>query len=57
MPAREENFMVKRLFLLLSIAGLYLYWIRRHEPPAAADDHAAEADWANEGGQNTSAAV
>lgn len=49
--------MGKRALLLLTLAGLYLYVKHRRDAKASWNDHAAEADWANEGGRNPSTAV
>jgi hypothetical protein len=51
--------MFKRAFILISLAGIYI-WLTRERGPLAKrtpTDHAAEADWANEGGQNSPASV
>jgi hypothetical protein len=51
--------MIKRALLLLAMAGVYV-WIRRQQQaivPTKDDDHAAEAEWASEGGANPSASV
>ena len=49
--------MVRRILLLLTLAGIYLYVKRSREAKASSNDHAAEADWANEGGRNPCTAV
>jgi hypothetical protein len=51
--------MIKRAIVLLSLAAIYI-WVTRHREALTArrqDDHAAEADWANEGGQNAPPSV
>jgi hypothetical protein len=51
--------MFKRAIVLLSLAAIYI-WMTRHRDALAArqqDDHAAEAEWANEGGQNAPPSV
>lgn len=51
--------MLKRALLVLAMVGVYV-WIRRQQQAIVAtqkDHHAAEAEWANEGGANPSASV
>jgi hypothetical protein len=52
--------MIKRALLLVAMAGVYVR-IRRQQQQAIVrtkdDDHAAEAEWATEGGANPSASV
>jgi|HubBroStandDraft_5_1064220.scaffolds.fasta_scaffold160869_2 hypothetical protein len=50
---------MRRALTILAMAGIYL-WIRRHQqrllaPPTR--DREAEANWANEGGGNSSTSV
>jgi hypothetical protein len=49
---------MKRAFMVLAMAGIYV-WIRHHQQRLLAPkrDREAEANWANEGGGNPSAAV
>ena len=49
--------MGKRALLLLTLAGLYLYVKHRRDAKASWNGDAAEADWADEGGREPSAAV
>jgi hypothetical protein len=52
--------MRKQALILLTMVGVYL-WIRRRQQntlvPAKGADHAAEAEWANEGGANPDVSV
>jgi hypothetical protein len=51
--------MIRRAIVLLSLAGLYV-WMTRHRDSTIRHkqaDHAAEAEWANEGGQNSPTSV
>jgi hypothetical protein len=51
--------MIRRAIVLLSLAGIYV-WMTRHRDPnirRKQEDHAAEAEWANEGGQNSPTSV
>ena len=50
--------MIRRALLLLAMAGIYVA-IKRSRPTDVrpAKDHAAEAQWANEGGANAPATV
>jgi hypothetical protein len=54
----EETQMIRRLLLLLTIAAVYVAFQRsRNNTRQRADDHAAEAEWANEGGANAPSSV
>jgi hypothetical protein len=52
--------MIKRALVLLTMVGVYL-WIKRgleqKTAPPEHHDHVADAEWANEGGQNAPASV
>jgi hypothetical protein len=50
--------MIRRALLLLTIAGIYIA-LKRHgqNTKRSANDHAADASWANEGGANAPASV
>lgn len=51
--------MIKRALVVLAMAGIYV-WIRRQQQrlaQVAEPEHAAEADWANEGGANPAPTV
>ena len=52
--------MRKQALILLAMAGVYV-WIRRRQRdnlvPVKGADHAAEAEWANEGGANPDVSV
>ena len=51
--------MIRRALLLLTLAGIYLLLKRGSGTVAVsrADDHDADAQWANEGGANAPASV
>jgi hypothetical protein len=51
--------MIRRALLLLTIAGIYIALKKRHDQNAKrpANEHAADANWANEGGANAPASV
>jgi hypothetical protein len=49
--------MIRRALLLLALAGVYVAITRRRQTARLAKDHAAEAQWANEGGASAPAAV
>jgi hypothetical protein len=50
--------MIRRALLLLTLAGIYLALKRGGQKDALpATDHAADAQWANEGGANAPASV
>jgi hypothetical protein len=45
--------MIRRALLLVTLAALYIAYNRsRSNRPTPADDRAADAQWANEGGAN-----
>jgi hypothetical protein len=49
---------MKRALFVLAMAGIYI-WIRRLQQvaPQKKSDHAAESEWANEGGANPAPSV
>jgi hypothetical protein len=49
--------MIRRALLLLTIAGIYIALKRNRQHKRSADDCAADAGWANEGGANAPASV
>ncbi|MEA3151782.1 MAG: hypothetical protein QOD56_2721 [Gammaproteobacteria bacterium] len=50
--------MIRRALLLLTLAGIYMALKRGAQKNAlATTDHAADAQWANEGGANAPASV
>jgi len=50
--------MIRRALLLLTLAAVYIAMKRNAtKVPAATTDHAADAQWANEGGANAPTSV
>ena len=49
--------MIRRALLLLTLAGIYNAFKRHGQKALAAVDHAADAQWANEGGANAPTTV
>jgi hypothetical protein len=49
--------MIRRVLLLLVMAGIYVAIRRSLQNEVPAKDNAAEAQWANEGGANAPASV
>jgi hypothetical protein len=49
--------MIRRALLLITIAAIYLAIKQSGKNRQRADDHASEAQWANEGGANSPGTV
>jgi hypothetical protein len=49
--------MIRRALFLLALAGICVAITRRRQTARLANDHAAEAQWANEGGASAPATV